>query len=107
MPGEALRVAVKQTRLRLADVTFFNLPAAQRTVCVRAGNPVIDENEPCSARNSTRYGTHRVCAHVEHHLFAVELDAEARHIAVLLDYSLFITICHRMTRQQLYVWQRD
>jgi len=49
MFGEALRVAVNQARLRVADVTLFDPRVAQGAVRIETWDPVVDENKPWSA----------------------------------------------------------
>jgi len=46
---EAPRVAVNQARLRITDVARLEDPAAHVAALIRAGETIIDENEPCSA----------------------------------------------------------
>ena len=46
---EAPRVAVNQARLRITDVARLEDPAADVAALIRAGETIIDENEPCSA----------------------------------------------------------
>ena len=65
MSREALHIAVEQTRLRFADVAFFDLSTAKRAVCVRARDAVVDENEPSPAQKSTRTCVRLVGAHAE------------------------------------------
>ena len=46
---EAPSVAVNQARLRITDVALLEDPAAHGAALIRAGETIIDENEPCSA----------------------------------------------------------
>src|SRR5215469_2377333 len=48
--GEALRIAVNEARLRLADVASFDPRAALGAARMRARDPVVDENERNPAR---------------------------------------------------------
>jgi hypothetical protein len=46
---EAPRVAVDQARLSITEVTFLEDPTTHRAALIRAGETIIDENEPSSA----------------------------------------------------------
>ena len=47
-----MRIAVDQTRLRIADVAFLDNAAAQCAVSVCARDAVINDNEPGSVQKS-------------------------------------------------------
>jgi hypothetical protein len=66
--GEALGIGIEHTRLRFADVAFFNLLMTECSVGVRARDPIIDQNEPSPLRKSVRAGEHRIGAHRDLHL---------------------------------------
>jgi hypothetical protein len=59
---EALRIAVDQSRLGITNVAFLNKATAHRAVLVRAGDAVINDNEPsypCKpAGSESQIGTH-------------------------------------------------
>jgi hypothetical protein len=60
--GEALRIAVDQTRPKISDVAFLDGAAAQRAMLVIAQHAIIDENESRCVRKSasgkTQIGVH-------------------------------------------------
>ena len=60
--GEALRIAVDQTRFKISDVAFLDGAAAQRAMLVIKRHALIDENESrCvrkSASSKTQIGAH-------------------------------------------------
>jgi hypothetical protein len=60
--GEALRIAVDQTRFKISDVAFLDGAAAQRAMLVIAQHAIIDENESRCVRKSasgkTQIGVH-------------------------------------------------
>jgi hypothetical protein len=60
--GEALRIAVDQTRFKISDVAFLDGAAAQRAVLVIARHAIIDENEFRCVRKSTS-GKTQIGAH--------------------------------------------
>ena len=70
MSCEALRIAKKQTSLRVADVAFLDDTATQCAPSVCARDAVVDENKPSLPRKPARAGESRVDVHVHLHRFA-------------------------------------
>ena len=60
--GQALRIAVEQTRFKISDIAFLDGAAAQRTMLVIARHATIDENESRCARKSAS-GNIQIGAH--------------------------------------------
>jgi hypothetical protein len=60
--GEALRIAVDQTRFKISDVAFLDGAAAQRAMFVIAQHALVNENESRCVRKSasgkTQIGAH-------------------------------------------------
>lgn len=68
MACETLRIAVEQACLWLPNVTFFDLPAAQRAVRIRARDLVVDDNKPSSdAERSSRVRKSWIGTHLDLH----------------------------------------
>ena len=77
--GEALRIAVDQSRLRITNVACLDKATAHCAVFVRARDAVIDDNEPnCLSKSAGAES--QIGAHVPHP--SVRSEQGAVHVLV-------------------------